>query len=199
MALNAEGYFNGLRAYLNKRVYEIKPEANNKLVLEETMFNASGKTKQKVSLLFDGQIIAIKFDVKNKRGNQDPLFHFLDDEAKPWSKRCDFVIFQLLKNKINVYCVEFKSETIPGEASEQLKSSANWVKSLHSIIQSYTHESRQVNLKKFLFSNCVNSAAYLDPTSKYLIRDNAVRHYLYSDVDGLNLSDLENTNIEIIK
>ena len=28
-----------------------------------------------------------------KKKTKPPLFHFLDDNAKPWSKRCDFVVF----------------------------------------------------------------------------------------------------------
>ncbi|MEQ1599151.1 MAG: hypothetical protein ABL880_07275 [Methylotenera sp.] len=207
MALNAEGYFHGLAEYLHKN-FKIAGVANNKIVLEEKLYIDRGEVTQKVNLVYQGQVIVIKLDFEPKRKTKDKkdkdedefsgLFSFLANDAKPWAKRCDFVIFQLLKNKLNIYCVEFKSQTIPPDAPDQLKASVAWCKSLHAIIKSYTNESRQFNLKRFLFSNCENPA-YFDADNKYLLRDNTIRHYLYKDVNGLNLSDLENTKVEIIK
>lgn len=205
MTLNAEGYFHGLAEYLHKN-FKIAPITNNKIVLEEKLFIDRGEVTQKVNLAYQGQIVVIKLDYepnrkakKEKDGNEfSGLFSFLTNDAKPWAKRCDFVIFQLVKNKLNVYCIEFKSQTIPADAPDQLKASVAWCRSLHAIIKSYTNESKQFNLKRFLFSYCENPA-FFDADNKYLLRDNTIRHYLYKDAEGLNLTDLENTKVEVIK
>ncbi|MEZ5478342.1 MAG: hypothetical protein R3E95_12935 [Thiolinea sp.] len=82
--------------------------------MEEKIFMKGGEErKQAVRLGYSGEIIVIQLDKKNKRGNSDPLFHFFEDDARPWSKRCDYVIFQLLNKKISVYCIEFKSASLP--------------------------------------------------------------------------------------
>ena len=57
---------------------------------------------------------------------------------------------------------------------------------------------KRLHLTKFVLSCHPNPAAYLDREGKYLQRDHSIRHYLYPDIDGLSLDDLENTNVETI-
>ncbi len=137
MPINAEGYYNCLKSYLNRNTYEVTTRDNNRIVLEEEVY-WPGKTKprkQKVRLAYIGEVIVIRLDKKNKSGNSDPLFHFLDDEAKPWAKRCDFVIFQFVSNRLRIYCIELKSATFQKSAVEQLNAGEAWCHALHSIIR----------------------------------------------------------------
>lgn len=141
MAVDANKYFRGLRAYLNTNTYEVTKRDNDRIVLEEKIFMQGGaERKQKVRLGYSGEVIVIQLDKKNQRGNSDPLFHFFDDDARPWSKRCDYVVFQLLDRKITVYCIEFKSASLPESLVDQLSSSEAWCKAVHSIINLYTGE-----------------------------------------------------------
>lgn len=201
MALNLQGYFNSLRSYLNMAYYAVKP-TNGAIVLKEKIFlpDSTKKKEIKVSLPFKGDVFAIKLDKKNKKGNCAPLFHFLDDTGKPWSKRCDFVAFQHYKRKIQVYCIEFKYQTLPVQSIiNQLNASVAWCESLHSTIKNYTTKKRKLNLTKFVFSYHPDPDKYLDDDGKYLQRDHSIRHYLYDDVNGTNLEDLENSNVEEIR
>lgn len=140
----------------------------------------------------------IKLDAK-KNGSSLPLFHFLDDTAKPWSKRCDFVVFNLRKSKLHVYCLEFKSESIPHDVPDQLKSSVDWIKALHATINAYTTKRSTVHVTKYVLSNHPDPTPYLDVEGKYLQRDHTIRHYCYTDLNGMALADLENSNIEVIR
>ena len=101
MALNARGFFDHLRSYLNMGHYATEGR-DGKLLLKEKIFTETKKQEIKVHLIFSGEAFAIKLDKLNQRGNHDPLFHFLDDTGKPWSKRCDFVVFQLYRNRVNI-------------------------------------------------------------------------------------------------
>ena len=124
MAVDANKYFRGLRSYLNTNTYEVTKRDNGRIVLEEKIFmEGVTERKQKVRLGYYGEVIAILLDKKNQRGHSDPLFHFLEDDARPWSKRCDYVIFQLLNKRINVYCIEFKSASLPESLVDQLDAS----------------------------------------------------------------------------
>lgn len=198
MALNAQGYFNCLGSYLNTNHYGVRQPTSGKVTLTETVATQSGKKKHEVTLQCSGDVIVIKLDAK-KNGSSLPLFHFLDDDAKPWSKRCDFVIFNLRKNKLFVYCIEFKSETIPHDVPDQLKASLAWCQALHATISAYTAKNSRLNVTKYVLSNHPDPALYLDEAGKYLRRDHTIRHYLYSEINGLALSDLENDNIELIR
>ena len=199
MAVNAEGYFNGLFNYLNQKNYGVKSVNSEQIILKEKIFFTSSERIQKVILKTDGDVIAIKLDIKKQKGKSQSLFDFLDNTGKPWSKRCDFVIFHRIRSKLFVYCIEFKSDKIPGDAIDQLTATTAWVQSLHSIIKAYTNKKIQLNVKKFVFSTSPNPTPYLESLGKYLSRDHSIRHYLYSEVNGLKLSDLENANIEIIR
>ncbi|WP_331842972.1 hypothetical protein [Pantoea agglomerans] len=134
-----------------------------------------------------------------KNGSSLPLFHFLDDTAKPWSKRCDFVVFNLRKNKLHVYCIEFKSESIPHDVPEQLKASVDWLKALHAIINAYTTKRSAIHATKYVLSNHPDPTLYLDVEGKYLLRDHTIRHYHYAEIKDMALADLENSNIEVIR
>lgn len=198
MAIDPQRYFNALRSYLNTNVYEVTKRDGGRIVLEEKIFLASGvERKQKVRLGFEGEVIAIRLDKKNRNGNNDPLFHFLEDESKPWAKRCDFVVFQRLKKQLNIYCIEFKSSTLPGSLVDQLQASEAWCRSVQSIISLYTGQKKRMRLKKFVFSCMDEPSAFLE-NDAYIKRDHSIRHYHYDELVGLNLEDLENANVEIV-
>lgn len=200
MALNAQGYFNCLKSYLNTNHYGEQQASATEVVLKEKGFgqNGSKPIEYKVSLKSTGEILVIKLDTK-KNGSSLPLFHFLDDNAKPWSKRCDFVVFNMRKCKLYVYCLEFKSESIPNDVSDQLKASVDWLKALHATINAYTTKRSAIQATKFVLSNHPDPSPYLDTEGKYLLRDHTIRHYRYSDLNGMALADLENSNIEVIR
>ncbi len=200
MPINAQGYFNALRSYLNRVYYEVKLASDGRVVMKETIF-LPGNQKKDLTVYIDapGDAFVINLDKKVKNSNQsESLFHFLDDNGKPWSKRCDFIVFHLHNGKINVLCFEFKWETLSVErVIEQLASSESWCRSLHSVIKHYTGKKRPLHLTKFVLSSHPDPTPYLD-TDHCLKRDHAIRHYHYNAIDGLSLADLENSNIETI-
>lgn len=192
MAVDANKYFRGLRAYLNTNTYEVTKRDNDRILLEEKIFMQGGaERKQKVRLGYSGEVIVIQLDKKNQRGNSDPLFHFFDDDARPWSKRCDYVVFQLLDRKITVYCIEFKSASLPESLVDQLSSSEAWCKAVHSIINLYTGEKKRLNLKKFVFS-CMDDPSRFVDQEGYLNRDHSIKHYHYDDLNNMSVEELEN-------
>jgi hypothetical protein len=199
MPLNAQGYFNALRSYLNTAHYEVSETDGGRIVLKEKVFVAgsSKPVEYRVRLSVSGEALAINLD-KKVRGQSAPLFHFLDDNAKPWSRRCDFVVFHRVSERINIHCFEFKSGSLPDSLVDQLEAGEAWCRALHSTIKHYTGDAKRLRLTKFVLSCHPNPAAYLDPAGKYLQRDHSIRHYLYSDIDGLALDALDNTNIESI-
>lgn len=201
MALNAQGYFNCLKSYLNTNHYGESQANGSEMVLREKVFGQSGTKpiEYKVSLQTTGECLVIKLDAKNSKGSSLPLFHFLNDNAKPWSKRCDFVVFNLRKSKLFVYCIEFKSGNIPHDVPDQLKASVDWLKALHATINAYTTKHSTLHATKYVLSSHPDPAAYLDAEGKYLQRDHTIRHYRYADLDGMALADLENSNIESIR
>jgi hypothetical protein len=194
MPVNAQGYFNALRSYLNTAHYEITETDAGRLVLKEKIYPPGITTpvEQRVRLGVTGEALVINLDKKNRNGNCDPLFHFLNDNAKPWSKRCDYVVFHRFRERVSVFCIEFKSATFPDSLVDQLEASESWCRALHSIIKHYTGTARRLYLTKYVLSCHSNPAPYLDPARKYLQRDHSIRHYLYQDIDGLALDALEN-------
>jgi len=201
MALNSQGYFNCLKSYLNTKYYGAPQSGTTEIVLKEKVFGQSGRKpmEYKVSLQTATETLVVKLDSKNSKGASMPLFHFLDDNAKPWCKRCDFVVFNLRKHKLYVYCIEFKSESIPHDVPDQLKASVDWLKSLHATINAYTTKRSTIQVTKYVLSSHPDPSMYLDGEGKYLQRDHTIRHYRYADVDGMALADLENSNIENIR
>lgn len=200
MALNAQGYFNCLKSYLNTNYYGEPQASSSEVVLKEKVFGQSGSKpiEYKVTLKAAGDVLVVKLDAK-KNGSSLPLFHFLDDTAKPWSKRCDYVVFNLRKNRLYVYCLEFKSETIPQDVPDQLNASVDWLKALHATINAYTTKRSVIQATKYVLSNHPDPTPYLDDDGKYLKRDHTIRHYRYADLNGKALTDLENSNIENIR
>lgn len=198
MPLNAQGYFNALRSYLNTAHYAVTETDGGRTVLKEKVFIAAcpKPVEYRVRLSVTGEAMVINLDRKNRNGNSDPLFHFLDDNARPRSKRCDFVVFHCVRERINVHCFKFKSGSLPDSLADQLESSESWCRTLHSTIKYYTGTARRLHLTKFVLSCHTNPASYLDKAGKYLQRDHAIGHYLYHDIDGLSLDGLDNTNVE---
>lgn len=166
---------------------------------EKVLVGGSPKSAEyRVRLAVTGEALVINLDKKNRNGNSDPLFHFLNDNAKPWSKRCDFLVFHRVRERINVHCFEFKSATFPDALVDQLEASEAWCRALRSTIKHYTGDAKPLYLTKFVLSCHPALALYLDPAGKYIQRDHSIRHYLYQDIDGLSLDALDNTNVESI-
>lgn len=205
MPLNAQGYFNALRSYLNTGHYEVtETDAGGRIVMKEKVFvgGSPKPVEYRVRLAVTGEALVINLDRKEdtgkNKGKSLPLFHFLNDNAKPWSKRCDFVVFHRVRKRINAHCFEFKSATFPEGLVDQLEASEAWCRALRSTIKHYTGDAKPLYLTKFVLSCHPNPAPYLDTAGKYLQRDHSIRHYLYQDIDGLSLDALDNTNVDSI-
>jgi len=200
VAINAQGYFNYLKLHLNVKHYSKPQSKEGEILLRERVFGKTGTRpiEYRVRLKVAGEVLVFKLDARY-RGKTPPLFHFLDDTGKPWSKRCDFVVFNVRNEKLYVYCMEFKSESIPHDVQYQLKASVDWLKSLHATINSYTTKRSTMRVSKFVLSNHPDPGPYLDVDGKYLQRDHTIRHYRYADLNGMALTDLENSNVEVIR
>jgi hypothetical protein len=195
MTLDASSYFDHIKAYISDE-YIVHRGEGGEIVLKEKYYRegATKKTTRVIRLPYKGKAFAIKLD-----GRNDPLFHFLDDNGKEWSKRCDFVIFQFFKGRIMAYLFEFKTKSLDaGSIIDQLKSGAHWCACLRKVVEQYTGDSRPLKLKKFVFTENNNPDAYLDSESKYLARDPSVRHYRYDDIEGLALDELENNSVNTV-
>jgi hypothetical protein len=195
MSLNAASYFDHLRAYLAD-VYVVDDGAEETITLSEKYFREGERKKstRKVTLPFKGKAFAIKLD-----GRKEPLFHFLDDNGKQWSKRCDFIIFQSYRRGINAYLFEFKTKSLdPTSIVDQLKSGVHWCACLRKVVNQYTGDDRSIRIRKFVFTENENPAAYLDPAGRYLARDPSIRHYHYDQLAGLTLDTLENTSVRTV-
>lgn len=209
MAINASGYLQHLKTYLKShtsgdenygklcKASEARGIAKNEIVLADT--DETSKKRFSVKLSFEGDVCAVKLD-----GCKNPLFHFLDDKntRRPWQKRCDFVIFHANGNKLDAYCIEFKHARtlIPAEKIMlQLHAGSAWCHTLHKLVDVYAGHKRKINLSKYVFTACENPTPDLDPTGMYLKDYPDIRHYLFSEVDGQNLSFLENSSVTSIR
>lgn len=203
MAITTQSYFSALRDYLNTREYQVR-EVERGMVELKDKFDVPGRRtplEHKVKLSIPGEALVINLDLKNNRGSSDPLFHFLEDESKPWAKRCDFIVFHMYRNRIESFCIEFKSGSFPITLQDQLNSGAAWCRSLHSIIKHYTGKTKRMRIMKFVFSSFEDEERrmkFLDEAGKYIKRDHSIRHYLYTEVDGLSIANLENEHVETI-
>jgi len=184
--------------------YSIPTNMHGVLNLKESIYTNEGEQDIELEFLVDGEAFAIKLDTDmNLKNNSKkssskkeyhPLFHFLNDQGQPWSRRCDFVIFHLFKNRLKVYCFEFKYKSLPTDSVvSQLKSSEFWCKSLHSTIKIYTNHKKMLKLSKFALTYCDEQkvATYLDQDNKYLAKDPSIRHYHYDQIDGMELHKLD--------
>ena len=195
MSLDASSYFDHIRAYINDE-YIVSRGDSGEIVLQEKYYR-EGETKKStriVKLPYKGKAFAIKLD-----GRKNPLFHFLDDNGKEWSKRCDFVVFQYFNRRLMAYLFEFKTKSLDaGSIIDQLKSGVHWCACLSKVIQQYTGDKKPLRLKKFVLTENNNPDPYLDTENKYLARDPSIRHYHYNEIDGLKLDDLENNSIKTV-
>ncbi len=195
MSIQAASYLDHLRAYLSGD-YIVDHGASGSITLTEKYYR-EGDTKKsirKVTLPFKGRAFAIKLD-----GHAERLFHFLDDNGKQWSKRCDFVIFQCYRRCIDTHLFEFKTRSLEAQSIiDQLNSGINWCASLRMLINQYTGDDRSLHVRKFVLTENENPAAYLDSAGKYLARDPSVRHYHYDQLKGLTLDTLDNTSVRTV-
>jgi hypothetical protein len=200
MTISPQSYFAALRDYLNVRHYAVTEVEAGVVVLKEKIFlpGSTRPTQRRVRLHVPGEALAINLDKKNGRGNSDPLFHFLDDESKPWARRCDFVVFHLFRNRISALCFEFKSGSFPEGLVDQMTAGVAWCRSLYSVIKHYTGKTKRLHVTKYVLSCHEDPARFLDDSGKYLKRDHTIRHYLYDQVDGMALDSLDNTHVETI-
>lgn len=201
MTLDAATYFGHLRAYVNDR-YVMDDATSGEVILREKYFPPTGtraKTR-KIHLMLPGPGLVFKLDhdqveLQRKKG-KPPLFHFLDDTAKPWSKRCDFVIFYVNGRAFHADCIEFKSKSLTAEKIvPQLKAGMCWVNSLKRTIENYTGDSRRIRVRKFVFGSNENPDAYLEP-NRHLKADPSVRYYHFDEINGQPLADLHNDSIQ---
>lgn len=195
MTLDASSYFDHIKAYISSP-YIVHRGEGGEIVLKEKYFHEgeTKKTVRTVTLPYKGKAFAIKLDAR-----QDPLFHFLDDNGKEWSKRCDFVIFQCYKGSIRGYLFEFKTKSLDaGSIIDQLRSGLHWCACLRKVVAEYTGDTRPLKVRKFVLTENNTPDAYLDAAKKYLLRDPSVRHYHYDDLTQLSLDDLENTSVNTV-
>lgn len=201
MALDASTYLSHLRAYVNQE-YVVDDGSSGMVVLTEKYFR-EGEAKprvRKIGLRLPGPGIAFKLDhdeFESKKGKTKPaLFHFLDDNAKPWSKRCDFVVFYANKKSFHADCIEFKSKSLAADKIvPQLRAGVCWVRSLKRTIEHYTGDSRKIRVRKFAFGDNENPGPYVDARFQ-LNADPSVRYYRFADVEGKLLSVLNNASFQ---
>lgn len=203
MTLDALTYFGHLRAYMNGR-YVVHDGTGGEVVLTEKYFAAlsTRARTRRIRLLLSGQGLAFKLDhdqVELQRNkSKPPLFHFLDDNAKPWSKRCDFVIFYIDGRAFCADCMEFKSKSLTAEKIvPQLKAGVSWIKSLKRTVEHYTGDSRKIRVRKFVFGENDNPAPYLD-ANRQLKADPSIRYYHFDEVNNQPIATLRNTSVQEI-
>jgi hypothetical protein len=173
-------------------------QEGGELVLVEKYYQegATRSSERRIRLQVPEVGIAFKLDQeqqgKGGRKTKPPLFHFLEDDAKAWAKRCDFVIFWTSDGELHTDCIEFKTRNLAHETIvPQLKAGASWCRSLKHVIENYTGEVSRGKVRKFVFGTHDDPTTYLD-RNRHLKADPSVRYYDYSDVDGARLPDLEN-------
>lgn len=203
MTLAADTYFEHLKAYINSD-YVMHDGSDSKVILSEKYFRPEDvKPKERrIELLIPGTGMAFKLDQDDfdiaKKKSKPPLFHFLNDNAKPWSRRCDFVIFYTNGRAFHADCIEFKSKSLTAEKIvPQLKAGACWVRSLKQTVEHYTGDTRKIRLRKFVFAENDNPGAYLD-ANRQLNADPSIRYYHFDEVDGQPLAALANTSVQEI-
>jgi len=203
MTLAAGTYFEHLKAYVN-REYVLHGGSGGKVVLTEKYFRPEDvrPLQRKIELLLPGSGMAFKLDHDDldttKKKTKPAFFHFLNDTAKPWSKRCDFVIFYVNGRAFHADCIEFKSKSLNTEKIvPQLKAGVCWVKSLKLTIEHYTGVSRRIRLRKFVFADNENPEPYID-VNRQLNADPSIRYYHFDEVNGQPLAALRNTSVQEI-
>lgn len=203
MTLAAATYFEHLKAYVNSD-YVIHDGSHGMVVLTERYFRPEDRRpkERRIELLLPGPGMAFKLDQDDfdtgKRKRKPALFHFLDDNAKPWSKRCDFVIFYVNGRAFCADCIEFKSKSLTADKIvPQLKAGVCWVTSLKRTIEHYTGDKRKIRLRKFVFAENENPGPYIDG-NRQLNADPSIRYYHFDEVQCQSLADLHNTSVQEI-
>lgn len=211
MPINADGYLSHLKTFLDVRetsgkgnaphygqlckAKERENLAENEILLADT--DETTKERLKAKLTFSGRVLGLRLDAC-----KSPLFHFMHDDGKrPWGRKCDFVLFQAHENRLKAYCIEFKKARTLIPASDvmlQLHAGEAWCHTLHKLISAYSNKDAQLEVSKYVFTDCINPGPDLDPDDKYLKDYPDIRHYLFSDVDGMALEDLENDTQKVI-
>jgi hypothetical protein len=193
-------YFEHLKAYVNND-YIVDDGATGKITLVETYFRAEDTKpkKRKVDLMLPGLGLAFKLDLDDfetaKRKSKPPLFHFLDDTGKAWSKRCDFVVFWIRGKTFRADCIEFKSKSLAKDKIvPQLKAGECWCRSLKHTIENYTGDKRRIIVRKFVFADNDNPEQYL-AADRQLRADPSVRYYHFDEVHGRSVDELENPSV----
>ena len=205
MTLTASEYLRYLKAYVNNDYLKTGNPTGGKVTLTEKLppeqeTRRRKRRKRKVSLLLPGPGFALNLDLdpypdpsKNNKQIKRPLFHFLDDTGKPWSKRCDFVVFYVNRRSFYADCIEFKSNIlIPSQIVAQLNAGMHWVKSLKQIIECYTGYKKKINLRKFIFAANTNPLCLNE--NRQLNDDPSIRYYHFDEVRGKPLASLQNTS-----
>jgi hypothetical protein len=200
VSLDAATYFRHLKAYVNSR-YVVHDGDGGCVILTEKYF-AEGITRartRKIVLGLSGLGLAFKLDhdqVELHRKKAKPaLFHFLDDNAKPWSKRCDFVVFRTEGRSFVADCIEFKSKSLTAEKIvPQLRAGVCWCRSLKQTIEYYTGDDRRIRVRKFVFGTNDNPGAYLTADGQ-MNADPSIRYYHFDEVNGRSLSELQNASV----
>jgi hypothetical protein len=200
MNLDAATYFQHLKAYVNGS-YIVHDGEGGSLILKEKYFR-EGETRartRKIVLGLNGPGLAFKLDydqVELQRKKSKPaLFHFLDDNAKPWSKRCDFVIFRTEGRSFFADCIEFKSKSLTAEKIvPQLRAGVSWCRSLKHTIEHYTGDCRRIRVRKFVFGENENPGAYVEANGQ-MKADPSIRYYHFDDVNEKWLADLHNGSV----
>jgi hypothetical protein len=191
MALTTVAYFDHLKACLNPDFIQDAGDRGS-ITLKEKI---DGVPKPlMVTFPFEGQAFAVNLDLKPKKKGDDPrLFRFLDDEAKPWARKCDFIVFHRMSFGIYAYLIEFKSNNIDQAGIKaQLDAGANWLRSMKRVVEHYFGHTHPLLVQKFVFSTNPNPAAFLDASGEYLRADPSIRFYQYHLVNRKPLSDLVN-------
>lgn len=202
MTVAAANYFRHLRAYLASD-YIVDNGENGNLTLIEKYYTAESTEllTRTVQFGFAGEAFAINLDKKEgskKHGTSisPKLFNFLEDSGQPWSKKCDFVIFQRHQRNVFAYCVEFKSDSVNVDnITKQLKAGVCWVQSLKRVIEHYCEVKHAIKVKKFVFCSRDDVSPYVDADGKYLVREPSIRLYRYADLNGMSLEQLDNTSV----
>ena len=203
MTLAAGTYFEHLKAYVNSD-YVVDDGVDGKVLLTEKFFRPEDVKPQvrKIELLLPGAVMVFKLDHDDletaKSKSKPALFHFLDDNAKPWSKRCDFVVFYVKGRAFYADCIEFKSKSLTAEKIvPQLRAGMCWVSSLKRTIEHYTGDKRKIYLRKFVFAENTNPDPYIDD-NRQLNADPSIRYYHFNEVQGQPIIDLQNTSVQEI-
>jgi hypothetical protein len=202
MSLDAPTYFGHLKAYLNSEYIEHDGTGGAVVLKEKYFVEGEKKPRERVvSLRLTGPGLAFKLDHESKhqkgngQGNKPALFHFLDDQAKPWSKRCDFIVFHVCGKALHADCIEFKSKSLSADnIVPQLKAGSSWCRTLKRVIEHYTGDTRKIKVRKFVFADNSAPGQYVSAT-RQLTADPSIRYYHFDEVNGQALADLKNESV----